>query len=97
MCNQTIIIGRLVNEPEKFLDEEGKKYVRFTVATSRNFKNMQGEYDTDFFKIRAFDYICDTAYLKKGDLIGVKARLESDGDNIHIIAEKITFLSSNRG
>ena len=35
-------------------------------------------------------------YCKKGDIIGVKGRVQSNGDKIEIIAEKLTFLSSKK-
>lgn len=34
--------------------------------------------------------------LQKGDLIGIKGRIQSSLDRIEVIAEKVTFLSSNK-
>ena len=60
--------------------------------------------ETDFIDCLAFDNIAENTeqYCKKGDIIGVKGRLQSrqieeDGvkKNItEIISEKVTFLSS---
>lgn len=46
MVNQVILIGRLTNKP--ILEERGDKvYSKVTLATPRNYKNINGEYDTD--------------------------------------------------
>ena len=62
----------------------------------RNFKNENGEYETDFIPVRLYDMIAKNAceYCKKGDLVGIKGRLQSI-DNLEVIAEKLTLLSSN--
>ena len=40
--------------------------------------------------------ICDNVkdYCKKGDILGVKGRIEVKDDKVIIVAEKVTFLSS---
>ncbi len=107
MLNQTILVGRLVGDVKVEEKENGKKYASITIAIPRSFKNAEGQYDTDFIDCRVFDSIAtNTAeYCKKGDIIGVKGRLQSstfekeDGTKqykMEVIAEKITFLSSRR-
>ena len=105
MLNQTILVGRLVRDVEVQELESGKKYASITIAIPRSFKNEEGQYDTDFIDCRVFDSIATNTseYCKKGDIIGVKGRLQSstyekeDGSKVYkmeVIAEKITFLSS---
>lgn len=105
MLNQTILVGRLVRDVEVQELEGGKKYASITIAIPRSFKNAEGQYDTDFIDCRVFDSIATNTseYCKKGDIIGVKGRLQSstyekeDGTKqykMEVIAEKITFLSS---
>ena len=63
-----------------------------------------GEYDTDFVDCILWENTAKTTteYCKKGDIIGVKGRIQSrivekDDEKkylIEIIAEKVTFLSS---
>ena len=48
MLNQTVLVGRLVKEPELHQTENGKKVTNITLAVPRSYKNMNGEYDTDF-------------------------------------------------
>lgn len=105
--NQTVIIGRLVHEPELKETEKGKKMSRITLAVPRSFKNQSGEYDTDFISCTLWQGIAEntTQYVNKGDLIAVKGRLQTrkieigedtKRNSVEVIAEKITFLSSKK-
>ena len=105
--NQFWGVGRLVAQPEAKESENGKKYMNFTIAVPRSYKNADGEYETDFIDVVTFGQIADTTaeYCKKGDLIGVKGRIETSvyenesGEkkkNTQIIADRITFLSSSK-
>ena len=79
MLNQTVIVGRLVSKPETKELEEGKKVANLTLAVPRSYKNENGEYDTDFIDCTLWNGIAESTaeYCNKGDLIGVKGRLES--------------------
>ena len=105
MLNQIIMVGRLTRDIELQESENGKKYANISIAIPRSFKNAEGSYDTDFITFKAFDMIAQNTseYCKKGDIVGVKGRLQSnsfenkEGEmefRIEPIAEKITFLSS---
>lgn len=97
MLNQTIIVGRLVSNPTKEI-EENETTTKIILAVPRNFKNSNGEYETDFFPVTLYKGIGETTteYCKKGDLIGIKGRLQTKDNQIVIIAEKVTFLSSRK-
>lgn len=92
MMNQTILIGRIVKDVEK----EGN-LAKIVLAVLRSFKNEEGVYETDFIPVKLFQPIADNAleYCKRGDLVGIKGRIQSD-NGIEIIAEKMTFLATNR-
>ena len=94
MLNQTVLVGRLVNEP--VIEEE--KYCTITLAVPRSYKNENGEYDTDFIPITLWNGIAQNTseYCKKGDLIGIKGRIQAKKNDIEIVAEKVTFLSSKK-
>ncbi len=104
MLNQTVIVGRLVEDPEVKELESGKKVSNITLAVPRSYRNEDGEYDTDFLNCTLWSGIAENTaeYYKKGDLLGVKGRIQSrvieDGENkstvMDIVAEKVTFLSS---
>lgn len=107
ILNQVILVGRLVKDPELRDTENSKKMSYITVAVPRSFKDANGEYQTDFINVVLFDAVAkNTAeYCKKGSIIGVKGRLQTnvvEKENeekkyyTDIIAEKITFLSSKQ-
>mgnify|MGYP002868343902 CR=1 FL=1 len=106
MVNSVILVGRLAQDPELYLTENGKKKSVITLAVPRNYKNINGEYDTDFLDCVLWTGIAENTheYCKTGDIIGVKGRLQTrmiekeDGTKqkkVEMIAEKVTFLSSN--
>ena len=47
LMNQTILVGRLVNNPELHETENGKSFCNLTIAVPRPYKNDKGEYDTE--------------------------------------------------
>ena len=104
MLNQTVLVGRLVSNPEVKETENGKKVSHITLAVPRSFKNADGEYETDFVDCTLWDGVAtNTAeYCHKGDMVGIKGRLETssyekDGEKKYktsVVAEKLTFLSS---
>jgi single-strand DNA-binding protein len=107
MLNQTVLVGRLVRDPELRETENGNKVTNITLAVPRSYKNMEGEYDTDFISCVLWKGIAENAveYCHKGDLLGVKGRIQSKKidldeetrrDVVEVIAERITYLSSNR-
>ena len=107
MLNQVILVGRLVKSPELQLTETGRKMSLITLAVHRSYKNINGEYDTDFLDCTLWTNIAENTaeYCKTGDVIGIKGRVQSrlvekeDGTKIKktdIIAEKVTFLSSGK-
>ncbi len=106
MLNQTVLVGRLVKDPELKETETGNKLTHITLAVPRSYKNVDGEYDTDFISCVLWKGIAENAveYCHKGDLIGVKGRLQSrniETDNTkrqitELVAEKVTYLSSKK-
>ena len=105
MLNQVVLVGRLTRDIVVNKSDKGIKVATISLAIPRSFKNSEGLYDTDFVDWVAFDSIASNTseYCKKGDIVGVKGRvqsrtIENEGkkENImDIICEKITFLSSH--
>lgn len=95
MLNQVILVGRISKELEIKESEEGKKLCTVTLAIPRSFKNQDGVYDTDFIKCFLWNSVAENTkeYCHKGDLIGIKGRLQNNNE---VIAEKVTFLSTNK-
>lgn len=107
MLNQIVLVGRLVEDLKLEELENGKKITNLILAIPRNFKNADGEYDTDFIECVLWNGIAENAteYCKKGDIVGIRGRLENnsfeneDGSKVYkaqVIAEKVTFLSSKK-
>ena len=96
MINLVTLVGRLVNEPE-IVEKENNKVCHITLAINRKFKNIDGIYETDFIKCRIWSYpFVNTVqeYCKKGDLIGVRGMLQVIDNEMTVVAESVTFLSS---
>ena len=100
------MVGRLVKDPELIETENNKKLSNITLAIPRSFKNMNGEYETDFINCILWDSVAKSTveYCRKGNIIGVKGRIQSrvvEKENepkkylIEVIAEKVTFLSTD--
>ncbi|HPF83338.1 MAG TPA: single-stranded DNA-binding protein [Bacilli bacterium] len=106
MLNQIVLVGRIARDIEIKDTENGKKVSNMTLAVPRSFKNIEGEYETDFLPCVLWDGIATNVneYCKVGDLVGVKGRVasnvyEKDGQkhySVEIIVEKVTFLTSNK-
>ena len=98
MLNQIVLVGRLVQDPEIKELENDKKVCNITLAVTRSYKNMNGEYETDFIPVTLWQGIAEqtTNYCKKGDLVGVKGRLQVREGKVEVVAEKVTFLSSRK-
>lgn len=98
MLNQIVLVGRLVSDPKINETENDKKECNITLAVPRNYKNVEGIYETDFIPVRLFEVVAEntTVYCKKGDMIGIKGRIqikqEESKNTIEIIAEKVAFL-----
>ena len=106
MVNQIVLVGRIAKAPETRTTENGKKIATLTLAVPRNYKNVNGEYDTDFLDCTLWSSVAESTseYCKTGDMIGVKGRVQSrivespDGQKrrkTEIVAERVTFLTSN--
>lgn len=99
MMNQVVLVGRLEKDFEIRELESGKKVANIVFACNRPFKNSDGEHDTDYIDIILWDGIASNTkeYCHKGDLLGVKGRIQNNDETEHkneIVAEKLTFLSS---
>lgn len=96
--NNYVLVGRLT---DKGTLKEGRKgkYCRVTIAITRPFKNDEGMYDTDFIKVTLRKELATKLHewCEKGDLLGLKGRMESTSKhNTILVAEKLTFLKTKQ-
>lgn len=80
--NRVQLIGRLGRDPETRYTPTGTKLCLFSVAVSRRWKDQEGEpkETTDWFNIEAWGRLGEICgqYLKKGRLVFVEGRLQTD-------------------
>jgi len=106
MLNNTVVVGRIVRNPELKETETGRKVANITLAVPRAYKNIEGEYETDYIPCVLWSGIAENTvnYCKSGDLVGVKGRIQSRTYEteetkhyvVELVAEKVTFLSSKK-
>ncbi len=98
MLNQIVLVGRVVSDLEINETENERKFTSLKLAVQRSYKNENGEYETDFIPCVLWNTIAVNTceYCKKGDLVGIKGRMQNKEDRLEVIAEKVTFLSSRK-
>lgn len=90
--NKIILIGRMTKDIEIRYTQNQKEVGNFDLAVNRNYKNANGEYDTDFFKCIAWGNLAKTiqTYTSKGSQIAIEGRVENrtyqaqDGTNRYV-------------
>lgn len=110
MINTLTVVGRLVSDP-KIIETKYMKKAVVTISVPRDFKNLNGIYEADVIDCVIWpgdaQQVCEL--FKKGDLIGVRGKIQSsvtidDGTTYQetrkreliIVARKVTFLASRK-
>ena len=79
--NKVILVGRLGKDPEVRYSNNGNAITNFNLATSRVYKNKQGEKvdETEWHRCVSFGRTAEVCgeYLHKGSLIYVEGRLQT--------------------
>ena len=95
MLNQVVIVGRIKEFKES---KDGERWCDLFLIYSFSIFITSRNYEDDTIRVRLWNTISENAmeYCKKGDLVGIKGRLQSNGKNniLIVVAEKLTFLSS---
>ncbi len=104
--NLVYLIGRLTDNPELKEYEDGKSMLTINLAVQRSYKNENGLYEVDFIRCVLWNGVAShtSEYCKKGDLVGVKGKIqtrsyEDNGEKKYItevIVDKVSFLASKR-
>ena len=102
MTNVAVLIGRLTSNPDMKYTQSGVAVANFSIAVDRDFKNKDGERETDFFDVTCWRGLAETVgnNLTKGRLVAVQGRLQQDrwqqdGQNrskVVVTADKVQFL-----
>lgn len=107
MLNRVTLIGRLVADPELQYTSSGIPMSKYRIAVNRDFKNQQGEIETDFINIVSWRKQAEVVSknLQKGRLIAVEGRLQirqyqtDDGQKrslAEVVADRVHFLDRSR-
>jgi len=105
--NRINILGNITKDIELKETGSGIKYTRFNIAVNRNYKNENGEYDTDFFNVIAWRKTAEliSEYFGKGSRIAISGKLQNnnytdkDGNertSVEIVAEDIDFIDKKK-
>ena len=105
MYNHFMLMGRLVKDPEFKEFEDGKTVMNITLAVKKNFRNIDGEYDVEFYRVAFWEFIVDQYrnYLKKGMAVFVKGRLHNTSETLKngyeltyplLVGERILYFTS---
>jgi len=103
--NKAFLIGRLTRDPELRYSSSNTPIVNFSIAVDRQFTNKDGQRETDFIRIVAYNKQAENIkkYLTKGSLVAVDGRIQTgsyddkDGKRIYttdIVADRVQFLES---
>lgn len=107
MLNKIILMGRLTRDPELRKTQSGTAVAGFTLAVDRDYKDANGEKETDFIDIVAWRGTAEfvSKYFTKGRMAVVEGRLQirdwTDRDggkrrSAEVIAENVYFGDSKR-
>mgnify|MGYP005967408109 CR=1 FL=1 len=107
MLNRIIIMGRLTRDPELRHTQSGTAVASFSLAVDRDFKNQNGEKETDFIDVVAWRNSAEfvSRYFAKGRMAVVEGRLQirpwqdRDGNkrrSAEVVADNVYFGDSKR-
>lgn len=107
MLNQVVLVGRLSQDLETYILEDGRKVTHLNLAVQRPFKNMEGQYDVDFVNCSVWEGLSTVIepYCQKGTMIALKGRIQAYKKEINekkytmyeVVAERISFLKDTKG
>ena len=103
--NKAFLIGRLTRDPELRYSSSNAAIVNFSIAIDRQYTNNQGQRETDFINIVAFQKQAENIkkYVTKGSLVAVDGRIQTrnyedkDGKRVYVtevVADRVQFLDS---
>ena len=107
MLNHVTLMGRLTADPELKKTESGVAFCRFSLAVERNYKNANGEYETDFYDVTAWRGTAEflSKYFAKGRVAAVDGHLQTQkwtdksGNkrvSVEVVAESVFFGDSKK-
>ena len=79
MINSVVLVGRLTRDPELKYTTSNIAVATFSLAVNRNFKDANGERETDFINCVIWRQQAENLanWAKKGALIGITGRIQT--------------------
>lgn len=107
MINNVVLTGRLTKDPEVKRTQSGVAVANFTLAVERNFKDANGERQTDFINCVMWRKTAENfaKYTRKGSLVGIEGSIQTrnyennQGQRVYvteILADNFSFLESRK-
>ena len=107
MLNKVLLQARLGNDPELKTSSNGVSVVTLNVAVKRDFKNKNGENETDWLTVVIWRQTAEMVakYFKKGDPILIEGSIQTrkftdkNGNNrtaFEIVANNVHFVESKK-
>ena len=101
MINNVVLTGRITRNLELKQTNNNNSSLNITLAVDRNFKDQNGEKQTDFISCKAFGKRAETIaqYCQKGDLIGITGSIQTgsyqkqDGSTVYTTDVMVDGLS----
>lgn len=105
--NQVALVGRITKDLTLRKVSVGRVQASFILAVNRNYKNRQGEVDTDFVLCTLWGKLAENTakHCGKGSLIGIGGRIQSrtyereDASRVYVtevIGDEIRFLATKK-
>lgn len=105
--NIVVLIGRIVRDIEVRYTEKDLAVSNFTIAVRKDYKNAEGEYESDYINCVAFGNISQylQKYSNKGDMVAISGRMQNrnyedkEGNkrySTEILVNKVTLLASKK-
>lgn len=103
MINNVVLTGRLTKDCDLKYTQSGAAVATFTLAVNRNFKNAQGEYESDFILCQMWRKSAENFanFTRKGSLVGIQGRIQTrnyenqQGQRVYVtevVADNFTLL-----
>lgn len=107
MLNSVVLVGRLTRDAELRYTPQNQAVATFSLAVNRDFKNQNGERETDFINCVIWRQQAENLanWAKKGALIGITGRIQTrnyenqQGQQVYVtevVAEKFQLLEFNK-
>lgn len=107
MINNTVLVGRMVRDPELRYTPSNQAVATFSLAVNRNSKSQNGEREADFINCVIWRQQAENLanWAKKGALIGITGRIQTrnyenqQGQRVYVtevVADNFQLLEFNK-